>query len=303
MLPPYYPVHPPAPKVGGIRLTCLGTGSPEPSVRRASSGYLAEVGADKILLDCGGGVFDRLLQAGLRPSEVTRLVFSHLHSDHMMDYARLVHAAWDAAAAPLKVFGPPPIRDITEKLFGPDGVFARDLSARIGHPASQAVWKARGGAPPRPRPAPEVTEISPGDSVAGEGWRISSCEARHAQPFLESMALRLESSGGAVFVYSGDAAVSKEVEALAAGADILLHWCYRFSGDPFPPELAELAPLPREIAGLAARAGVRRLMLTHLRPGMDAPGKHGAALAEMREVFGGEVGVAEDLMRADIEAA
>jgi ribonuclease Z len=109
---------------------------------RASSGYLVEVGADRILLDCGGGVFDRLLQSGRRPSDITHIVFSHLHSNHMMDYARLVHAAWDEGGVPIKVYGPKPISAITEKLFGRDGVFAPDLVARTEHPASQEVWTA-----------------------------------------------------------------------------------------------------------------------------------------------------------------
>ena len=86
-----------------MKLTILGSGSPEPYVRRASSGYLIEVGKDCILLDCGGGVFDNLLRSGRLPSQISHIVFSHLHSDHMMDYARLVHAAWDEGGDPIQV--------------------------------------------------------------------------------------------------------------------------------------------------------------------------------------------------------
>ena len=93
---------------------------------------------------------------------------------------------------------------------------------------------------------------------------------------------------------------SGEWERLASGADLLLHWCCRFSDDSVAPELAEMTPTPREIAAFAARAGARRLLLTHLRPDMDAPGRRAKALAEMRAEFSGEVGVAEDLMRVDI---
>jgi len=100
-----------------MKVTLLGTGSPEPSTRRASSGYLVDIGADIILLDCGGGVFDRLLQAGRKPSDITHVFFSHLHSDHMMDYARLIHAAWDESGNTPKIFGPIPIGNITDKLF------------------------------------------------------------------------------------------------------------------------------------------------------------------------------------------
>lgn len=88
-----------------MKLTILGSGSPEAYLRRASSGYLVEVGPDRILFDCGGGVFDNLLRSGRLPSDVTHIVFFHLHSDHMMDYARLVHAAWDEGGAPIKCSG------------------------------------------------------------------------------------------------------------------------------------------------------------------------------------------------------
>jgi len=88
-----------------MKLTVLGSGSPEAYIRRASTGYLVEIGTDRILLDCGGGVFDNLVRSGRLPSDITHLFLSHLHTDHMMDYARLVHAAWDEGAPPLKVWG------------------------------------------------------------------------------------------------------------------------------------------------------------------------------------------------------
>ena len=96
-----------------MKITFLGTGCPEPSLRRASSGYMVEIGDETLLFDVGGGVFDRLLQAGKKPSDVDRLFLSHLHSDHMMDYARLVHAGWDEGkgllgSTALKVYGPAP---------------------------------------------------------------------------------------------------------------------------------------------------------------------------------------------------
>ena len=69
-----------------MKVVCLSTGSPEPTLMRASSGYLVEIEEHKILIDCGGGVFGRLIEYGLHPHEITHLIFSHLHSDHMIDY-------------------------------------------------------------------------------------------------------------------------------------------------------------------------------------------------------------------------
>ena len=38
-----------------MKVTLLGTGSPLPTLKRASSSYLVEIGADVILIDHGDG--------------------------------------------------------------------------------------------------------------------------------------------------------------------------------------------------------------------------------------------------------
>lgn len=282
-----------------MKLTILGSGSPEAYARRASSGYLLEVGEDRILFDCGGGVFDNLLRSGRLPSDITHIVFSHLHSDHMMDYARLVHAAWDEGGAAIKVFGPRPIAGITDGYFGPTGVLSHDLRARTDLPQSQDVWVARGGTLPRPWPAPVVNEIAPGDAIEGDGWRIQSCRAPHAQPLLVCMAFAL-TAGGRKFVYSGDAGLCPEVEALSENADLLLHWCYRLDGAAATPEMAALTPTPSETGAMAKRAGVRELVLTHFRKHMDAPEGFENAILAASEAFGRPVAIAEDLQQFEI---
>ena len=261
-----------------MKLTLLGTGSPEANARRASSGYLVEIGDDVILFDCGGGVVDRLLQSGRKPSDVTHLVFTHLHSDHMMDYAQLIHAAWDEGGALIKVFGPAPIKTVHERLFGREGALAFDLIARTELEQSKQVWVDRGGSLPRPWPAPEITEIQAGDTVDGEGWQIRSANAAHAQPLLDCFGFRLE-AGGKVFVYSGDTAITPEIESLCADADLLLHWCYRLDDEDLHPSLNATTPTPQQIAAMATRAGVKQLILTHFRTHMDALGRHAVALA------------------------
>ncbi|WP_299297178.1 MBL fold metallo-hydrolase [uncultured Tateyamaria sp.] len=252
-----------------MKLTILGSGSPEAYARRASSGYMLEVGGDTVLFDCGGGVFDNLLRAGKRPGDITHLYFTHLHSDHMMDYARLVHAAWDEGAAPLRVFGPAPLAGVTDRLFGTDGVFAHDLAARTEVPQSKEVWVRRGGTLPRAWPQPVVTEIGPDHRHDHGGWQISTCEVPHAQPWLDCFAFAVAAEGRR-FVYSGDAGPSAKLTAMACGADLLLHWCYRLDIDPASAEMMALSPSPQEIVDMATASGVKRVLLTHFRRHMDA---------------------------------
>jgi ribonuclease Z len=282
-----------------MKLTILGSGSPEAYVRRASSGYLLEIGDDKILFDCGGGVFENLLRSDRKPSDITHIVFSHLHSDHMMDYARLVHAAWDEGGTPIKVFGPLPIASITEGYFGPEGVLAHDLRARTELEPSQLVWLARGGTLPRPWPAPVVTEITEGSEIIGAGWRILPFAVPHGQPILSCLGFRVETPD-ATFVYSGDAAHCDALETHCRAADLLLHWCYRLDSQPAHPAMERLTPTPSEIAQLAQRAGVKRLLLTHMRVNMDAPTQQAELQAALSQNFTGPSGVAEDLDEFDI---
>lgn len=251
-----------------MRLTILGSGSPEAYARRASSGYLLEVGGDKVLFDIGGGVVSNLLQAGFVPGDITHLYLSHLHSDHMMDYARLIHAAWDEGAPPLKVYGPAPVKAIHDKLFGHDGALATDLIARTELPQSREVWVARGGALPRPWPAPQITEITPDHICDHGGWQIRAAQAHHAEPLLTCMAFSLEAEGRK-FVYSGDTGITGPIRALVKDADLLLHWCYRLDGEEVSAQMAATAPTPTEIARMAVEEGVGKLLLTHFRKHMD----------------------------------
>ena len=50
-----------------MRIRLLGTGTPTPSLKRMSSGYLVETGERKILFDFGPGAYHRLLEAGVKP--------------------------------------------------------------------------------------------------------------------------------------------------------------------------------------------------------------------------------------------
>lgn len=282
-----------------MKLTILGSGSPEAYLRRASSGYLLEVGDDVVLFDCGGGVFDNLLRSGSKPSNVTHVFFTHYHSDHMMDYARLVHAAWDEGGAPLKVYGPKPLDEITEGYFGRNGVLNHDLRARTELPQSQQVWVARGGTLPRPWPAPEVTVIEPGYVHEGNGWRLTSARATHAQPILECLGFAVEADGKK-FVYSGDTGINPDITALCRNADFLLHWCYRGAGERLHPSLMAFSPDPIEVAKMAEGVGVKRLFLSHFRIHMDSTEGYDKAKKALREGFSGEIGIVEDLQTFEI---
>jgi ribonuclease BN (tRNA processing enzyme) len=288
-----------------LTVTLLGTGTPAPSTRRQSSGYLIEVGTDLIVWDHGPGAHHRLIESGHRTIDVTHAFFTHLHYDHCMDYGRLVLQRWDQGAdriPDLQVYGPPPMARMTEQLFGDEGVYGPDIRARVTHRSSLDVFEARGGTLPRRRPAPRVTEIHAGSVVEGNGWKVTVGHAQHVQPYLECLAFRLDAREGSI-CYTGDSGSSDAIVELAKGCDILIHMNHYFSGTEPTPAYRAACGNHRDNAIIAKRAGARTLVLTHLLAQIDQPGIREQIVHEIRQVFDGRVIWGEDLMRLGISGS
>jgi len=285
-----------------MKITLLGTGTPAPSLTRQSSGYLIDVAGDVLVFDHGPGAHQRFLEGGRRAVEVTHAFFSHLHYDHCIDYPRLVLQRWDQGAnriPELEVYGPTPIARMTELLFGEDGVYGPDIRARIEHESSIDVFKARGGTPPRPRPAPRVTEVHAGDEVSGRAWRITVGHAQHVQPYLECLGFRIDSDEGSV-CYAGDSSAVQSIRDLARGCDVLIQMNQFFSGKQPSEGSRTCCGNHRDNARLAQEASVKTLVLTHLPPDLDNPATRETILAEIKETFSGRVIWGEDLLEISV---
>ncbi|MDR7428280.1 MAG: MBL fold metallo-hydrolase, partial [Armatimonadota bacterium] len=67
-----------------MRLTVLGRWSPYPPAGGACPGYLVEAAGQRLLLDCGTGTLANL-QSIASIFELTAVVITHLHPDHVLD--------------------------------------------------------------------------------------------------------------------------------------------------------------------------------------------------------------------------
>src|SRR5687768_16257266 len=288
-----------------MRIRLLGTGTPTPSLKRMSSGYLVETGERKILFDFGPGAYHRLLEAGVKPVQVTDIFFTHLHYDHCLDYIRLLMTRWDQGAGripELNVYGPAHTARLTELVIGENGVFGPDLAARTELPMSQAVFVARGGTLPRPKPKPNVRELKSGDVVdLGGGVTVRARSVIHAQPLLECFGYRLEAEGRS-FAYSGDAGPCKPMQDLAQDCDVLVHMCHFISGTQFHDEFARRNMGHLELATLGREANVKNLVASHITEQMDVPGVKERLIREMSEIYRGNLFFAEDLMEIPVGA-
>ena len=73
-----------------MKLTVLGCNGPYPAPGGACSGYLLQEGDTGVLRDCGAGVLAQL-EKHMPPQNLTAIVLSHLHYDHMSDMLPLIY--------------------------------------------------------------------------------------------------------------------------------------------------------------------------------------------------------------------
>jgi ribonuclease Z len=285
-----------------MRIRLLGTGTPTPSLKRMSAGYLVETGNRKIVFDFGPGAYHRLLQAGVRPTQVTDIFFTHLHYDHCLDYIRLLMTHWDQGAGripDLNVYGPAHLARMTQLIIGADGIFGPDLAARTQLRMSQDVFVARGGTLPRKLPQPVVREISSGETIQCDGFTVQARAVLHAQPFLECFGYRMEADGSS-FAYSGDAGPCKAMQELAQDCDVLVHMCHFISGTALSPAMDKHNMGHLELARLGADARVRNLVVSHITEQMDVPGIRERLIREMSQLYAGNLFFGEDLMEIPV---
>ena len=287
-----------------MKLTLLGTGTPAPSLKRMSSGYLLEIGDDVIVMDHGPGAHHRFLELGRRATEVTHCFLSHLHYDHFMDYPRLLMTRWDQSDGtlpPLKVYGPAPIKRITSQLIAPDGIYGLDIAARTEQSASLDIYAARNGERPRPRPSADISELADGDTLETDNWRLTVGAGWHAQPHLTCLAYRFDCDAGSV-CYSGDSGgVCPSIVALAKGCDVLVHMNHYFSGTEPNAAYRRFCGNHIDTAHVASDAGVGTVVLTHMTEQIDHPGVRERIIAEMSAIFSGTIIWGEDLMEVPLK--
>jgi ribonuclease BN (tRNA processing enzyme) len=281
-----------------LALTLLGTGSPAPLAHRGGSSYLVTLDGETLLFDCGPACVQRLLKKGVPPREITHLFLTHLHYDHCVDYGYLVLNRWDQGSGDipeLDVYGPPPIAEMTGKLFGEKGVYDPDLTARTRHEGSEFIYEMRGGVLPRKRPQPAVTEVAHGDTVSGGDWSVRVAEVVHVQPYLTCLAYRLDTPYQSI-VFGGDTTPVKSLTELADGADVLIHMCHFINGFVTDPRITACCSGHLDAARTAREAHVRTLVLTHITEQLEGPGIRERVACEAGEIFDGHIIFGEDLL-------
>ena len=212
-----------------MKLTVIGFWGGYPKQNGASSGYLLEHEGFNLLIDCGSGILAKM-QNNIEPEELDAVLISHYHPDHIADigvlqHARLIQGFLGKSFPSLPIYGHS--YDKTE--------FAK------------LTYK-------------EITKgiaFSPNEVLTVGPFQVSFLKTDHPVP---CYAMRIEVNGKSL-VYTGDSSFKEEFIEFGKDADLLLCECnfYQHQNGKSAGHMNST-----DAGKLAARAGVKQLILTHL---------------------------------------
>ena len=302
-----------------LSVTFLGTGAATPTIDRNVASLSVQREGEMILFDCGEGTRRQMMRYGVGFS-FTEVFFTHYHADHMLGITGLLRTmGLQDRTAPVTLYGPKgagrvlnaavnlgiernkfPV-EVVELRAGDRlsrgeydlVVFQTEHRAdTVGYALAEHVRLGRFN-PERARElgvpeGPLWGRLHKGETVTLDDGRTVAPADLVGQP-----------RRGRTLVYSGDTRPSLLVMEAARGADLLVHEA-TFGGEEAERARETGHSTAAEAARVAADAGVRRLVLTHISPRYtrDAP----ELLAEAQAVFP-ETIIARDGMTIDVPFA
>ena len=293
---------------GHMHVVLLGTGSPAADPGRAKAGVAVFAGGRMFVFDAGAGIVARAEQAKLPLAHLGAVFFTHYHSDHIGDFGQLVTESWLVGRkTPIDVYGP---QGLLQVVAGFERAYALDAQYRSADLGEELMPKAAAS------PAPHEFAIEPdGQTLVLDqgGVKVTAFSVDH-EPVVPAVGYRIE-YGGYVVVISGDTRKSDKVVRGARGTDLLIHEAtfgaqiadqldryYALRGQE--EQRVRLSRLrlyhstPTDAAEVAARAGVKKLVLTHVTP-LPNPLMRFMYLRGASNAFDGPIVIGEDGERFD----
>jgi ribonuclease Z len=287
----------------GISVVLLGTGIPIPNPERACASTLVTCGGKSFLIDTGRGFLRNLAMTGVQ--DVSAVLFTHFHSDHFAEFGELmVTRTIRGANKPMPVIGP---KNSTKKVISALlAAYELDTLYRKSHHGLKYDEKGMEA---------DIMEMAPGLVYDQDGVRVRMFEVAHL-PVVPAVGYRIDYGGHSV-VISGDTVKVPAMVEMSKGADILVHdatqrqmvtgGMLQFLKSQKTPEMDRLASMTEEmleyhagteeVAQIAAEAGVKKLVLTHLVPGAPLSLGDEPFLAGLGDIFKGQIIVGKDGLR------
>jgi ribonuclease Z len=299
-----------------LRVIFLGTGGSLPTRNRNPSAVMINREGELLLFDCGEGTQQQMMRAKTGMMSLSAIFVSHFHADHFLGIPGLIQTmSFMGRKEPLIIYGPDGAREFTElfKAFGyfnlkyevmgikldpgdiveRNGYEIRALETEHSIPSLGYALQEK----PRPGrfnrekavklgipPGPLFSKLQKGNPVEINGKLVKPEDVMGP--------LR----PGRTIVYSGDTRPCESVLVASKGADLLIHDC------SFADEMADWAQESKhstagEVAALAKRAEVRKLVLTHISSRYTDDVE--PIFIDSKNIFENVI-VAEDLMEIEV---
>jgi ribonuclease Z len=302
-----------------MRVTFLGTSGAIPTTQRNTSSLFCNRDGDYLLFDCGEGTQRQMMRYGTGFA-VDHLFVTHLHGDHVLGIPGLLQTFdFNDRETPVAIHTPAGTRGNIKQLIEANGA-TPSYPVRINEVAAGDTVLAQ--------PEYEVRAIATEHRCASVGYVVAEEDRKgefdrekaeeelgippgpkysklhrgepieHEGRTIEPEAVVGPPRPGRTMVYTGDTLPVDSVVEASEGADLLIHDA-TFAQDRGDRAQATAHSTAGEAADVARRAGVRTLALTHIST--RYAGQADKLGAEAREVFDGEVVVAEDGMERHVQ--
>jgi ribonuclease Z len=246
-------------------LSFLGTAAAVPDQQHENTMLALRDGEWVMLIDCSGSPLPRLARAGIDQAEVSDIILTHFHPDHVGGLPLLLMNMWLLGRSqPLRIYG---LHHCLERVEGMMGFFHWE-----NWPGFFPVSFHR-------LPEQESSHV-----LSRSGLEILSSPVKHVIP---TLGLRVMKHAEPLLAYSCDTEPSSAVVRLAAGAPVLIH---ETTGAGVGHSSAEQA------GEIASEAGVKTLYLVHYTVGVEEK----TLIEGARAAFAGEVIVARDWMSVEL---
>ena len=196
-----------------FKLTLLGTGTPNPTIKRFGAAILVQAGGKNLLFDAGRGVTQRLFQAKMPFGKIDRVFLTHLHSDHVVGIPDLWLTGWLGA--------PFARRKGPFRITGPVGT-----ASMMAHLEKAYAWDIKTRHEDQRLPVANVTveakDMTEGVVYDESGIKITAIKVNHGEKIDPAYGYRIDFDGRTV-VLSGDTKFTENLVNGAKGADLIIH--------------------------------------------------------------------------------